>query len=273
MIIDIHVHIGSASGFNLYEEDVLYSMETYNIDYAIISSIEAVEYFPDLTELPPEMQKPQLESLKDCIEIAKRNPSKLGVAFWFKPHTERLTQEIRDTIKANIDVIKALKLHPYYSKTATDSPEVEEYLRFAEELNLPIIIHTGGCNEAEPITVYNAAKKFPKVNFIMAHMGLGSDNSEAINLISSLPNLYGDTAWVPIKSSISLIKKASSEKLFFGSDSPIDGKDTYLHNRTGDRSLYQEYFNELRELISEQDYNNIMYKNAIRMFNLPFNNI
>ena len=78
----------------------------------------------------------------------------------------------------------------------------------------------------------------------MAHMGLGSDNSKAIKLISSLPNLYGDTAWVPIKSAISLIKNSSSEKLFFGSDNPIDGKDTYLHNKTGDRSLYQEYFNE-----------------------------
>ena len=269
MIIDIHVHIGSASGFNLSEEDVLYSMKTYNIDYAIISSIEAVEYYPDLTELPIEMQKPQLECLHNCIKIARKNPNKLGVAFWLKPHTERLTKEIKDTVRANIDIIKALKLHPYYSRTSTDSPEVEEYLHFAEEFNLPIIIHTGGCEEAEPITVYNAAKKFPKVKFIMAHMGLGSDNSEAIRLISSLPNLYGDTAWVPIESSISLIKNSSSEKLFFGSDNPIDGKDTYLHNKTGDRSLYQEYFNELKKLISEKDYNNIMYKNAVKVFNVP----
>ena len=174
-------------------------MKAYNIDYSIISNIDAVEYYPDLTEIPIEMQKSQFECLNDCIKIARKNPNKLGVAFWFKPHTERLTQEIKDTVKANLDIIKALKLHPYYSKTSTDSPEVEEYLRFSEELNLPIIIHTGGCKEAEPITVYNAAKKFSKVKFIMAHMGLGSDNSKAIKLISSLPNLYGDTAWVPIK--------------------------------------------------------------------------
>lgn len=268
MIVDIHVHIGSADGFNLSAEDVLYSMETYKIDYAIVSSIEAVEYYPDLTEIPTNLQKSQLECLNDCIKFARSNPSKIGAAFWFKPHTEKLTKEIKDTIQNNLDVIKALKLHPYYSKTSTDSPEVEEYLYLAEEFNLPIIIHTGGCDEAEPYTVYNAAKKFPKVNFIMAHMGLGSDNSEAIKLISSLPNLYGDTAWVPIKSAISLIEKSSSKKLFFGSDSPIDGKDTYLHNKTGDRSLYQEYFNELKELISQRDYENIMYKNALKMFQI-----
>lgn len=119
MIIDIHVHIGSALDFNLSEEDVLYSMKTYNIDYAIISNIDAVEYSSDLTELPIEMQKPQLECLNDCIKIARKNPDKLGVAFWFKPHAERLTQEIKDTVKANLDIIKALKLHPYYSKTST----------------------------------------------------------------------------------------------------------------------------------------------------------
>lgn len=161
-------------------------------------------------------------------------------------------------------------MHPYYSQTAIDSPDAEEYIRLAEELDLPIIIHTGGCNEAEPRTVYNAAKKFPKVNFIMAHMGLETDNVEAIKLISSLPNLYGDTAWVSIKSAISLIENSSSEKLLFGSDNPIDGKDTYLHNKTGDRSLYQEYFNELKKLISKQDYDNIMYKNSIKMFRLNF---
>lgn len=44
MIIDIHTHIGLASDFNLSEEDVLYSMKAYNIDYSIISNIDAVEY-------------------------------------------------------------------------------------------------------------------------------------------------------------------------------------------------------------------------------------
>ena len=71
MIIDIHTHIGLASDFNLSEEDVLYSMKAYNIDYSIISNIDAVEYYPDLTEIPIEMQKSQFECLNDCIKIAR----------------------------------------------------------------------------------------------------------------------------------------------------------------------------------------------------------
>ena len=102
----------------------------------------------------------------------------------------------------------------------------------------------------------------------MVHMGLGTDNSEAIELIQKLPNLYGDTTWVPVSSTLRLIEKAGIEKIMFGSDNPIDGPDTYLCNRTGDRSLYQQYFNELKEILSPDDYDRLMYKNASELFGI-----
>ena len=36
----------------------------------------------------------------------------------------------------------------------------------------------------------------------------------------------------------------------------------------GQRSLYQEYFNEFKEMVSQDDYDNIMYKNAVKLFNI-----
>ena len=41
MIIDTHVHIGKMINFDLKEEDVLYSMERYGIDFSLVSDIEA----------------------------------------------------------------------------------------------------------------------------------------------------------------------------------------------------------------------------------------
>ena len=49
---------------------------------------------------------------------------------------------------------------------------------------------------------------------------------------------------------------------------PIDGVDTYLHNPKGERSLYQDYFHELPEQISKEAYEDLMYKNAMRLFNI-----
>ncbi len=269
MIIDTHVHFGFKEGFDeLTTADVLYSMCEYHIDYAIVSSIAAVEFDHDLKLLPPSMQTPQLTCLQDTLSFVRAYPERLGAAFWVKPYTEAVTAEAEKCVAENIDIIKALKVHPYHSKTAFDGEKMVPYIELAERYDLPIIIHTGGCDEASPTRVYRAALKYPKVKFIMAHMGLGTDNSEAIDLICSLPNLYGDTAWVPVESTVRLIQKASSKKIVFGSDNPIDGKDTYLHNKWGERSLYQSYFHELKELISAEDYENLMWRTAAELFKI-----
>lgn len=64
------------------------------------------------------------------------------------------------------------------------------------------------------------------------------------------------------------INKIGSERLFFGTDLPIDGVDTYRCNPKGERSMYQDYFEKLPELISQNDYENLMWKNAERFSKL-----
>ena len=85
---------------------------------------------------------------------------------------------------------------------------------------------------------------------------------EAIELIGSLPNLYGDTAWVRPESVLTLIKKYGANKLLLGTDNPIDGPDTYSH------AFYKTYFGEFREWISSGDYELLMHGNAERLFDL-----
>ena len=54
----------------------------------------------------------------------------------------------------------------------------------------------------------------------------------------------------------------------FGSDNPIDGVHTYGRNPKGEPSLYQRYFNELEAIIGTDAYEDIMYKNAMRVFKI-----
>ena len=129
-----------------------------------------------------------------------------------------------------------------------------------------MVSHTGTGLEDHPIHVYEAAKMFPEIPFVMVHMGLGSDNSEALDLLGKLDNLYGDTAWVPMSTTIEAIRRYGSKKMLFGSDTPIDGVDTYFCNPKGDRSLYQDYFHVLPDKISKEAYEDLMYKNAMRIF-------
>ena len=266
MIIDTHVHIAITPVFYMPQEMVLESMDKYKIDYSLVSNGEAEEFDGDLNLIPKERQKDQVTLLKNTLEFARKNADRIGVLVWVKPYGEVVTEELVNLISENTDIILGLKVHPFCSKTAMDDPKMEPYIELARKFHFPIVVHTGGCEEAEPIHVWNVAKKYPDVNFVMVHMGLGSDNQEAIRLLATLPNLYGDTTWVPLESTIQAVKEVGSHKILFGSDNPIDGVDTYYRDPHGNSSLYQSYFHELENRIGTEAYEDIMFRNALKMF-------
>ncbi len=268
MIIDTHMHIGTSLDFDMTEEQILYSMERYKIDFALVSNTEGVEFDHMGTEIPDEFQKSQYDINKRAIDFSKSYPDKIGALLWIKMYNEYPDEHFLRLIRQNRDFIYGIKLHPFHSRVSPDDARMEAWYDVCRKNNLPVVSHTGGCEKAMSRHMYNAAKLHPDINFVMVHMDLGTDNEEAINFICKQPNLYGDTTWVSIESTIKAIKRCGSEKILFGSDNPIDGKDTFLHNKSGDRSLYQQYFNELKNLIDNKDYENIMYKNAQRLFML-----
>lgn len=268
MIIDTHVHIGKMLNFDLPQDDIIYSMKKYGISHSIVSSLNAAEFDHQLNPIPRKYLHSQTECLDDVVNFAKKFPDMISAAVWVRPFHEKADYALYKAINENRKYIKAVKFHPYHSNIPFDSKQSEQFIELAEHYGLPIVTHTGGSDCAACIRVYRMAKKYPKTKFVMVHMGLGSDNNEAIDLISKLPNLYGDTTWVPVKSTLKLIRIAGSKKIFFGSDNSIDGKDTYFCNRNGERSLYQQYFNEFKNMVSHEDYDNIMYQNASSVFGI-----
>lgn len=268
MIIDTHVHIGKMLVFDMPPENVLYSMDKYGIDFSLVSNVECAENDHNGNPIPQNLQKSQNAVLKKTLEFARTHSDKIGVLPWLKIRQERPDAEFIRMIADNRDIIYGLKLHPFHSRTAPDDETLESVYKIAAEYNLPVVSHTGGCAEAVSLRLYNAAKKHPEINFVMVHMDLGTDNSQAIELLGKLPNLYGDTTWVPVESTLKAINKWGSEKILFGSDNPIDGKDTYLNDKFGNRSLYQQYFNEFKAMVSKEDYDNIMYRNAKKLFRI-----
>lgn len=269
MIIDTHVHIGGeAVGFHMNEDIVIEAIKRYDIAFALVSNADASEVDHEQRLLPEYLQIPQEDTLSRTIQFARKYPDKIGVAAWAKPLTQGMTKEFEKMICDNRDIVYAMKLHPFHSNIAPTDRRVLPYIELAEKLNIPVVSHTGGCENAKPEHLYEAAKLFPKVSFVMVHMGLGSDNKEALDLLGKADNLYGDTTWVPMNTTIAAIETYGSGRMLFGSDMPIDGVDTYLYNQWGERSLYQDYFHELPKLISEESYKDLMYRNARRIFQI-----
>lgn len=264
MIIDMHVHIGDFEQFSMKPETVLESMNKYGIAHSVISCGVCGEFDDKRVEIPRTDENCQYGGTMQAVDFARANPGRITVLPWCKPHTEGFNEEFVKVVEENIDIIKGLKFHPFYSMMPMTSLHIEPYLAFAEQHRLPVMVHSASDEWSQPRFVYEAAKTHPNVNFIMAHIGLESDNEEAIELIGSLPNLYGDTAWVKPESGLKLVKKYGAHKLLFGTDNPIDGVDTYSH------PFYKEYFGEFKNNVSSDDYELIMHGNAERIFDLKF---
>ena len=227
------------------------------------SNGESVEYDHSQILLPVEQTISQIKSAKRAVEFAKAYPNKIGALIWIKPITEKCNSEFISYVKENRKYIYGFKIHTFHSKISANDIRLEKYYFLAKELGLPVVIHSDINKEGNPLNIYNAAKKHKKINFVIVHMGLGTDHKDSFEYISKLDNLYGDTTWVPYTDIIEAIKICGSEKILFGTDNPVDGKDTL--------KAYQPTFSNLKNILKNEDYENVMYKNAKRLFKINLN--
>lgn len=261
MIIDSHVHIGTYGRFYKSKQKVIESFAKYNIDFGLVSSCDAVEYTSKGNNLPFFLKRNQISCSKDVIRFCKKNPSKFKCLFWCKPATEGYDDKIEKFILDNKEYIVGLKFHPYYSKMRMTDQKILPYIRLAEKLDLPVLVHTARDLYSDAKYTYELAKRFPRVKFILGHMQLETNSHrDAIKYMKELPNLYGDTAWVNPNALKEVLKVLGSDRILFGSDNPIDGVDTYNHE------WYQFIFKELDKEARED----ILYRNAIKLFKLKF---
>ena len=265
MIIDAHVHIGDSLGLSFPPELVLKSMEKYNIDYALVSNLDGSEVDYEQNLIPDEYRQNQIEINKKMIDFARKCPDKIGALLWGMPLMECCDEAFEKLVADNLDVVHGIKIHPYHNKTRFDDPKVQEYIKLAGKYDLAVMTHTAMDKYSDCRQVYEMAKKYPKIRFVMAHAQLGSeDNSQAIECLKEgLPNLYADCAWVRPQYALQIIKECGADKLLFGSDNPIDGLDTYAHPE-----FYGIYFNEFKNMVTEEEYTKLMKDNSVKVYKL-----
>lgn len=253
-IIDSHLHIGTVAKFDMSEKMCLSAMNKYNICKGLVSNIEAIEYDHLGNKAPV---KSQLDANETVRKMGEAHDNVKGL-FWIKP-SEGFTNEVREYIIENQDIFIGLKVHPYHSKLPVTDPLYKCFFDFAADIGLPVVIHTARDEYSKSDFVYEVAKQYPTINFVMVHIDLASDHKIGAGFIKELPNLYGDTTWITSGESLEMIVNlCGSDKILFGTDSPIDGVDTY--------KSYQELLLHMDSNMQQSDIENILYKNSLRIF-------
>jgi uncharacterized protein len=211
-IIDAHVHIGVTEkmerSFTLEEYHRL--MNTVGISSAVVMPNVSNEISESL--------------LNDRLLTEYSQLFKEGRRGSFFPFI-LLSLNDMETYDQTLDpLVCGLKIHPSISRVPVGE-EWEPFFYIADERGLPVIVHCGRDPMSHVSHLLKAAKAYPNVNFIGAHLGGNASEliDEAIILVrdAKLANVYLDTSAVKLPFLIEkAIRELGANKIIFGSDEP-----------------------------------------------------
>lgn len=162
----------------------------------------------------------------------------------------------------------------YVPKWAND-PFYRGFYKLAEKHQIPVVFHTGDTYDkfakvkyADPLQIDEIAVEYPKVKFVIAHLGNPWFNSAA-EVIYKNDNVYGDVSGLilgdvsemseeelneliikPLKWFYAYIE--NPKKLFFGSDWPL--------------VKLKPYIALMKRIIPEKDWEGFFYQNVKQIF-------
>jgi uncharacterized protein len=213
-VIDCHCHVGRGRDYEQMPEQLLHDMDTWRIDSAIVCPVdrhiavdnrEGNDYVLQLAKLYPDR----------LIPFATANP-------WYE------SGAVREVRRALAEGARGIKLHPALQGFLLCDEIVYPLIEVAEAHCVPVYIHTGTPAYSQPMQLAELALRFPRVDFIMGHMGSTDFWLDALPAAFESSNIYVDTSWsLPHKVERALAA-LGPDRVLFGSDTPLSSLELEL---------------------------------------------
>jgi len=241
-IFDAHLH--TYGMFLKPFEDVLSYLDHYNVEKAIITTINRAKYHhkqreyasnenqgEDLSKYLNDFKnmtpKGQL-SHQDVIDIANKAPDRFYKFFWFNPKLNPEEEEDNYKILENHfkkDFI-GVKIHASFNFFKFPKG-IEKLITFMQEFDKRILlfIHslpkTQFHDGSEPQDIAKLARKFPNLRIIVGHAAFCMEYAVSVGvLLKKFENVYFETSCSVSLGIYNLIKTLGHKRILFGSDSP-----------------------------------------------------
>lgn len=244
--IDVHLHFGDCSVFDLdnTEDQVIEAMDLNGINTALLQPCPGAIDYKDVHER--------------VYAMAKKYPGRIYGLASLNPHMpkEQYKEELRHYVK-DCGYI-GVKIHTLGHAINPLSKDAETVYEAAAELDIPVMIHTGiGAPFALPSLCLPVAKKHPDIKFVLAHAGGQMFAAEALIVAQECDNVYLDTTWVGVCDMPSFINGLGSKRLLYASDASTSFENIGLEIKK---------YESLK--LSENEYEDIFYKNAVSVFKI-----
>jgi predicted TIM-barrel fold metal-dependent hydrolase len=251
-LIDIHTHIGHLPGVVgevFTPEDLCYILDHEGARMMLVSSASTTTVS-------------QAYGVVETISMVERYGARLKGMLWINPHDPDWPDII-----SHVDPKQfvGIKIHPVLDHYAVTCQALEPVFACARQHHWPILTHTDQDGTSMSALCYEPLiKAFPDVTLILAHLRL-----EAIPLARRYDNVYVDTTYVdPMMVEVGLAA-LGPDKILFGSDA-AEGFDVG-HPVVLERP-HRSYAALVAALrlrgISDSALDNILYSNALGLFNL-----
>ena len=204
-ICDAHVHLGESGPWQPYEKPSIYIeelmplLDKFNITRALVFPNPNVgDKYPETNDY---IRKCVLKHPKRLVGFGRVDPRR----------GEEAIKEL-NRIKHKLG-LSGIKLHPMVECFRPDHPDFDKFFKTVEDLNLPVLIHTGEGFSA-PALAAKVAKKHSKMITILGHLKEG-----CLSALKESSNIYVETSGT-LPEFIELATDIDDSRVLFGSDIP-----------------------------------------------------
>jgi predicted TIM-barrel fold metal-dependent hydrolase len=168
MIIDAHVYLNNVHGNTgrptvQNVRELFDKMAEHGVDHAVVHTSYKVDD-----------DHPSIERVIEVLAKDRRATVVEGLRWRKEPRTDLF--ELEQRLRAGI--VRGIKLYPGYEDYWINDPSLETVMRVAAKYDVPVLIHTGDTwrkdakvRQAHPLLVDDLAVDYPKVRFVMCHLG------------------------------------------------------------------------------------------------------
>ena len=243
-MFDAHLHTYGV--FLNRDEDIISYMDRFNVEKAIITTINRTKYYnrqravaleagegENVTEFMKDFRElvaqGQLDHT-DVKDIAKMAPERFYKFFWFNPQItgsddeEKSYKILEDHFKEGFCGVKIhsgfhmIKIPKHVRKLASFMQDFDKSLIFYIH-SLPKSSYFGGIS---PNNIANLASEFPELRIIVGHAANTMVYAiETGMILAKYPNVFFETSCSVSFGIYNLIKTVGHNKILFGSDSPM----------------------------------------------------
>ena len=241
---DAHIHVGQFNDIYTSPQEVVAFMQQASVEkYAVMSTTIWTEDYEKV-----------LHEMRELVSFAPENALPV---LWLTP--QMLYEGKLDMMLESGIQWRALKVHGNHPWSLNG---VNECANIAEELHMPLILHTGDFPHCEAGVYKDIVKNHPQVTFVLAHC---RPVDQAIDVMQERQNCWGDTAYTPFSEVAKLIAAGLEDRILFGSDYPMQKVHAPEKNLLAD---YQETLLGQRMVMSDEQWGKVSHLNFIKLYNI-----